>query len=80
MAPPERDLWALADEDPIVLDDYVAKTGTTLDVDALACYRLWWVLTEISIYIGQFREPHARDEDTTLAWNGLIHYLEPTRS
>jgi Phosphotransferase enzyme family len=79
MAPPERDLWALADEDPAVADDYTARTATTVNVDALDCYRLWWDLTEISIYIGQFREPHARDEDTSLAWNGLASYLDPSR-
>jgi len=29
IAPPERDLWAFADEDRQVLDDYTARTGVT---------------------------------------------------
>jgi spectinomycin phosphotransferase/16S rRNA (guanine(1405)-N(7))-methyltransferase len=79
VAAPERDLWALADTDPTVLVEYTARTGVRPDDDALATYRLWWDLTEISIGIGQFREPHRDDEDMLIAWDALNHYLDPVR-
>jgi spectinomycin phosphotransferase/16S rRNA (guanine(1405)-N(7))-methyltransferase len=79
VAAPERDLWALADADPGVLDEYAARTGVTPDDDALSVYRLWWDLTMISVAIGRFREPHREDEDTLIRWNALNHYLDPVR-
>lgn len=79
IAPPERDLWALADEDPQILDDYTARSGIRPNGDALELYRLWWDLTEISIYIGQFRQPHSETEDTLLAWSALNRHLDPAR-
>jgi hypothetical protein len=36
LAPPERDLWDLAETDPSVLTAYVEATGTAIDTDALA--------------------------------------------
>ena len=79
VAPPERDLWSLAGEDPRVLDDYEEKTGETPDVKALMLYRLWWDLAEISGYLKLFRRPHRATEDTRLAWDSLVRYLEPSR-
>lgn len=80
LAPPERDVWALADEDPEVIDYYASRTGITPDGDALRLYRLRWDLTEIAIYIGQFRRPHRNTEDTQVAWDSLNHYLDPART
>ena len=62
LAPPERDVWTLADGDPQVVDLYEATTGIVLLEDTLTLYRLRWDLTEISIYVGQFqqRDPRTR--------------------
>ena len=79
LAPPERDLWALAAEDPEVLGAYTAQTGATVDDDALDLYRMWWDLAEIAAYVGDFRRAHADTEDTRVAWAGLQGYLDPAR-
>jgi len=78
-APPERDLWSLHVEDPEVLDVYRTLTGRVIDQDALQLYRLRWDLTEVCLYVTQFRRPHQYSEDTTEAWEALQHHLDPTR-
>jgi spectinomycin phosphotransferase len=75
VAPPERDLWALAAEDPQVLADYTDRTGTVPDADALDLYGVRWTLTDVAIFVRQFRGPHDDDEDTRIAWDGLNRYL-----
>lgn len=77
LAPPERDLWFMADGDPSVLDYYARATGVRIDPDALSLYRLWWDLTEISGYLAQFRAPHIETADTAESWENLQHYLRP---
>jgi len=77
LAPPERDLWHLADDDPSVLHRYTAATGTEIDGEALTLYRLWWDLAEIGEYLGLFRFPHADTADTRESWNNLRQYLRP---
>ncbi len=79
IAPPERDLWSLAVEDPQILDDYAARSGVTPLGESIELYRLWWDLTEISIYIGLFRQPHRHTADTRMAWDGLNWCLDPRR-
>jgi aminoglycoside phosphotransferase (APT) family kinase protein len=79
LAPPERDLWILADGDPQILKVYEEKTGVTPLDDTLALYRLRWDLTEIAIYISIFRGPHRGTSDTSTAWAGLRQHLDPTR-
>ncbi len=79
LAPPERDLWALVDEDPRSADDYTLRSGRSLDPAALRLYRLWWDLCEVSLYVAQFREPHVDSDDTRAAWTGLTEYLDPSR-
>jgi spectinomycin phosphotransferase len=76
VAPPERDLWALAADDPQVLADYTDRTGTVTDPDALDLYGLRWTLTELAIFVPQFRRPHDDNEDTRIAWDGLNSYLD----
>jgi hypothetical protein len=80
VAPPERDLWSLADEDARVLDDYRQRTGNTPDVESLTLYRLWWDLAEISGYLSLFRSPHRETEDTRLAWDSFVGYLDSSTS
>jgi spectinomycin phosphotransferase len=56
IAPAARDLWTLADP------------------DAGASHRLYglrWDLTEIALYVSEFRAPHERTADTVKAWGGL---------
>jgi spectinomycin phosphotransferase len=79
LAPPERDVWTLADGDARIVDLYEATTGVVLLEDTLALYRLRWDLTEISIYVGQFQQPHRDTTDTSIAWGGLNDYLDPQR-
>lgn len=79
-APPERDLWSLALEDPSMLDEYAARTGRATDAAALELYRLAWDLAEICIYVDQFRQPHHETAHTALAWRNLAGYLDPERS
>jgi aminoglycoside phosphotransferase (APT) family kinase protein len=75
LAPPERDLWAMAAEDPRILEDHEARTGRVPDLDAVALYALWWDLTEVCVYTAELREPHGDSADTRLAWEGLQGYL-----
>ena len=77
LAPPERDLWGLAEQDPSVPGRYAAATGTRIDPDALALYRLWFDLAEIGCYLRLFRVPHGESADTAQSWRALRHYLQP---
>lgn len=79
VAPPERDLWALVEEDPAVAQHYTESTNTVIEPEALELYRLSWDLTEIALYIDDFRHPHVEDDDTRTAWSGLQRHLDPTR-
>ena len=79
VAPPERDLWDLAGQDPSVKARYESLTGTRVDDNCVEMYRLAWDLSEVAIYISDFRRPHERTEDTSEAWQNLQHYLDPTR-
>ena len=77
MAPPERDLWDLAETDASVLPAYSALTGTVIDQDALRLYRLWYDLAEISSYIVWFSGKHGDTADTAEAWQNLQYFLRP---
>jgi Phosphotransferase enzyme family len=79
IAPPERDLWSLIDEDPSMANAYTARTGTEIDDDAITQYRLWWDLCEMSLYLADFRRAHGATEDTRVAWDGLRRHLDPDR-
>ena len=71
LAPPERDLWALAESDPAIPAAYSAATGTAVDPDAMMLYRLWYDLAEIAGYICTFRAPHDHED------SDLGHALTP---
>ncbi|HET7243668.1 MAG TPA: phosphotransferase [Streptosporangiaceae bacterium] len=75
LAPPERDLWALAESDPGLLGAYTAATGTAIDTDALALYRMWFDLAEISLYIRWFHNSHDDTADAAEGWRNLQYYL-----
>ena len=70
LAPPERDLWSVA-EGPEDLERYTETAGRAVDASALTLYRLRWDLEELSGYVGWFRAPHDRTPDTELAWQDL---------
>jgi hypothetical protein len=77
LAPPERDLWALAETDASIPAAYAAATGVAVDSDALALYRMWYDLAEIAAYISLFRESHHETADTAESWLNLQHFLRP---
>ncbi|MBA2281037.1 MAG: phosphotransferase [Acidimicrobiia bacterium] len=79
VAPPERDLWAMAVEDPGVLDLYAARTGVTPLAEAVELYRLWWDLAEVAIGVHRFHNPHRESEDTVNSWQAFGLYLDPGR-
>ena len=79
LAPPERDLWALAESDPGLLDAYTAATGTAIDTDALALHRLWYDLAEISGYVRWFQSGHDDTVDAAEGWQNLQHFLRPAQ-
>lgn len=79
LAPPERDLWNLIDEDPDVRHRYEQAAGRLLDDDALRRYSLWWDLCEVALFVDDFRRPHRETDDTRTAWLGLQHHLDPAR-
>ena len=79
LAPPERDLWALAESDPGLLDAYTAATGTGIDTDALALYRMWYDLAEISCYVRWFRSSHDDTADAAEGWQNLQYFLRPAQ-
>jgi spectinomycin phosphotransferase len=80
IAPPERDLWSLAAEDPSIVADYAAMAGTITNRDSMELYRLRWDLTEVALFVADFRRGHDDTEDTRVAWSGLSHQLDPARA
>jgi spectinomycin phosphotransferase len=77
LAPPERDLWELAETDGTVVAAYTQATGTAVDSDALALFRMWYDLSEIAEYICLFRDVHTDTEDAGESWKNLKFYLRP---
>jgi spectinomycin phosphotransferase len=77
LAPPERDLWDLAETDRSVLAAYTQATGTAIDSGALALFRMWYDLSEIAGYIELFRAAHDDTADTAESWKNLEYYLRP---
>jgi Phosphotransferase enzyme family len=77
LAPPERDLWALIGEDPVIAEEYTARTGVGLDDSTIQMYRLWWNLCDTSLFVNDLRQPHQDTDDTRIAWRKLNDYLDP---
>ena len=76
LAPPERDVWLVAGEEPGILSDHEERTGSTLDVRLLDAYRLRWDLADVASFAAELRAPHDDDEDTRTARAGLRAALE----
>jgi spectinomycin phosphotransferase len=77
LAPPERDLWELAGTDQSVLEAYSEATGTAVDSDAVALFRMWYDLSEIAGYIELFRGQHDDTRDAAESWKNLQYFLKP---
>ena len=66
-APPERDLWRLAQGDDSVLRAYAKATGTSPRQWLVDLYGLRWDLAEIASFAAEFRKPHEDTEDSRKA-------------
>jgi len=77
LAPPERDLWMLADGAPGALARYSQLTGLTPDAAAMSFYRLGWALYDIASYSGDLRAVHTWSRDSEKAWTSLRLSLGP---
>jgi spectinomycin phosphotransferase len=77
LAPPERDVWNLAEQGEWVIDGYQAASGVGIDREALALYRLWYDLAEIGGYLSLFHAPHRETEDAAESWTNLEYFLRP---
>jgi spectinomycin phosphotransferase len=75
LAPPERDLWSLVPDGGPAADRYVELTGRAIDPEAMRLYRRAWPLTDLAVYLHDFREPHEHDEDSEMAWR-VLHELQ----
>jgi spectinomycin phosphotransferase len=71
LAPPERDLWMVVDDDGDEATIYTAATGHAIDRGAMDFYRLAWDLDDLAAYLSELRSPHRHNEDTENAYEGL---------
>ncbi len=71
MAPPERDLWMLADGTVDGLDAYTEATGHAIDRSALDFYRLAWLVTDVAAFTTELRRPHSDDANAAHALRAL---------
>lgn len=67
LAPPERDLWSLAQGGGSVLRTYADATGTAPNEWLVDLYGIRWDLAEIASFAAEFREPHEDTEDSRMA-------------
>jgi aminoglycoside phosphotransferase (APT) family kinase protein len=79
LAPPERDLWMVADGDPSSAAVYAAATGRALQADMLELYRLRWDLADIADFVALLRGPHEPTADTAKSWASLEVRLDLDR-
>jgi spectinomycin phosphotransferase len=80
IAPRERDLRMVLDEDLTGWDDYLVAAGeATLNEDAIELYRRWWELADITTIVGVFRREHERTEDAAKSWKVLSENLSALR-
>ncbi len=79
LAPPERDLWMLAEDDEDGLAAYTSATGYAVDPVAVDFFRLSWDLNDLAEYLNVLRSPHSENEDTLSDYEGLTRCL-PSRA
>jgi spectinomycin phosphotransferase len=56
---------------------YTEATGTVIDTEALALFRMWYDLSEIAGYLDLFRAPRDDTEDAAESWRNLQSFLRP---
>ena len=71
LAPAERDLWMVVDDDGDEARTYADATGHTIDRVALDFYRLAWDLGDLAEYLSELRAPHRHNEDIENAYVGV---------
>jgi hypothetical protein len=67
LAPPERDLWRLAQGGGSVFRAYAEATGMTPRQWLMDLYGLRWDVAEIASFAAEFRKPHEDTEDSRKA-------------
>jgi spectinomycin phosphotransferase len=76
IAPRERDLQMVLDQDLTGWDEYSELAGVaSLNHDALRLYRWWWELADIAVFVAGFRRPHERTADSVASWGYLASNL-----
>lgn len=75
VAPPERDLWMLVDDDADQATAYADATGHQPDPVALSYFRLRWDLADIAAFTNVLRSPHREDKDSVWAYDALAYYV-----
>jgi spectinomycin phosphotransferase len=76
IAPRERDLQMILDDDLTGWDEYRAVAGPVeLDRDALGLYHRLWALADIASFTAILRRPHADTTDMRGAYEALGSYL-----
>jgi hypothetical protein len=76
VAPPERDLWMLAEADDTLIPAYEDAAGTTVVPELFDLYRIRWGLSEVAAYVRRFRRPHGDSADDAESWRNLVLSLE----
>jgi spectinomycin phosphotransferase len=71
VAPHERDLWMLVDDDPAAARRYEDATGRAIDPQASDFFRLRWDLADLASFTDRLRSPHSETADTRWALAGL---------
>jgi Phosphotransferase enzyme family len=65
LAPRERDLWLVLDDELTGWDEYAAVVGdVSLERETLALYRRWWSLADIAVFTADLRRPHVDSEQS----------------
>jgi Phosphotransferase enzyme family len=72
LAPPERDLWRLAQGGGSVLQAYADATGTAPNEWLVDLYGIRWDLAEVASFAAGFWKPHEDTEDSRKALE-LLH-------
>ena len=73
LAPPERDLWMLADHGA-EMTAYAKATGHEPEQAGIDFFRLRWDLSDIAAFTEVLRGPHRHSADMQRAYDGLTHY------
>jgi spectinomycin phosphotransferase len=71
LSTPERDVWMLDDADGRARDLYRRLTGTVLDPEVLAAYRLSWALSDLAAFTVRLHDAHGGDADDRRALDGM---------